>query len=45
MWLEGVAVASDQVGAITQNGFDGTGINTLGGLFYHGATASVDVSW
>ena len=45
MWLEGVAVASDQVGAITQNGFEGTGINTLGGLFYHGATASIDVSW
>ena len=45
MWLEGVAVASDQVSAVTQNGFDGSGIDTRGGLFYHGATATIEVSW
>src|SRR4029077_12176624 len=45
MWLEGVAVTSDQIAVTNRNGLDGNGIDTVGGLFYHGALAGVSVAW
>lgn len=43
LWVEGVAVAADQVAAtnlITENGID-----TRGGVFYQGALVGIDFSW
>lgn len=43
LWLEGIAVASDQL-AVTDV-LTESGIDTRGGVFYHGALMSVDVTW
>jgi hypothetical protein len=43
MWVEGAATASDQIGAVDLN--TGTGINTVGGVFYQGAMISLDFCW
>lgn len=43
LWVEGIAVASDQLSSIDV--LAGNGINSLGGIFYHGALASVDFTW
>jgi hypothetical protein len=43
LWLEGVAIASDQAAAtnvIAQNGIDPTG-----GVFFHGALLGAEYSW
>lgn len=43
LWVEGIAVASDQLTAVDV--LAGTGIDTTGGIFYHGALASIDFTW
>jgi hypothetical protein len=43
LWVEGIAVASDQVAAIDV--LTASGIDTTGGIFYHGAMASIDFTW
>jgi hypothetical protein len=43
LWIEGVALAGDQVNAT--NFTTGQGINTKGGVFYHGALVSFDLVW
>jgi hypothetical protein len=46
MWIDGVALAPD-VAATTHQGAGGTAspINTACGLWYNGATASLDITW
>ena len=43
LWVEGIAVASDQLTAVDV--LSASGINTDGGIFYHGALASIDFTW
>ncbi|MCC7083780.1 MAG: BBP7 family outer membrane beta-barrel protein [Pirellulales bacterium] len=43
LWVEGIAVASDQLTAIDV--LAASGIDSTGGAFYHGALASVDFTW
>jgi hypothetical protein len=43
LWVEGIAVASDQLTAIDV--LAANGIDTTGGIFYHGALASIDFTW
>lgn len=43
MWLQGVAVASDQVAVA--NIATGDGLETSGNVFYHGALMSLDFTW
>ncbi len=43
LWVEGIAVASDQLTAVDV--LNASGINTTGGIFYHGALASIDFTW
>lgn len=43
LWLQGIAVASQQLSAIDV--LSANGISTGGGIFYHGAIASIDFTW
>jgi hypothetical protein len=43
LWIEGVAVASDQISSI--DALTGNAINTGGGEFFHGALCSLDFTW
>jgi hypothetical protein len=43
LWVEGIAVASDQLQAVDV--LNASGIDTTGGIFYHGALASIDFTW
>jgi hypothetical protein len=43
LWFDGVALASEQIFAT--NILSGTGIDTDGFVFYHGALISMDVIW
>jgi hypothetical protein len=43
LWVDGVALASEQVAAT--NFTTNTGINTNGDAFYHGALVSLEASW
>jgi hypothetical protein len=43
LWIQGVAVAGDQ--AAVADPATHVGIQSAGGVFYHGATASVNFSW
>jgi hypothetical protein len=50
MWIDGAALASDQVGATNVNIAVGpppvgNGINTKGEVFYQGALVSLDITW
>lgn len=42
LWIDGVALASDQFNVQPVDGF---GVGTTGGAFYHGALAGLEVSW
>jgi hypothetical protein len=44
MWIEGLALAPRQIAA-TDFGMGEAGVNTTGGLFYHGATAGLEAIW
>ncbi|MEX2113091.1 MAG: hypothetical protein WD845_07885 [Pirellulales bacterium] len=44
LWIEGVAVAGDQF-AVMQESTTQDGINSAGGAFFQGATASINVRW
>jgi hypothetical protein len=43
LWVEGVALASDQLSAVDV--LAANGIDTTGGTLYHGALASIDFTW
>jgi hypothetical protein len=43
LWIDGVALGSDQFKVQPVNG--GFGIGTTGGTFYHGALAGLEVNW
>jgi hypothetical protein len=43
LWIQGVAVASDQIPVVDV--FAQTGLNTNGNVFYHGALMSLDLTW
>ena len=43
LWIQGVAVAGDQPVAIDFT--DHSGMASNGGVFYHGAMASINVTW
>jgi hypothetical protein len=44
LWLESVATATDQAAIATNSTWDRQ-IDLDGGVFYHGATVGIDVSW
>jgi hypothetical protein len=44
MWIEGVALAPRQI-SVTNLGAGTAGVDTSTGLFYHGATAGLEVMW
>jgi hypothetical protein len=43
LWFDGVALASEQIFAT--NAVTGSGIDTDGFVFYHGALISMDIIW
>jgi hypothetical protein len=43
LWIQGAAIAGDQAQAINYTAHDGIASN--GGVFYHGAMASVNITW
>ena len=44
LWIDGIALATDQAVNATATG-SGTGIDTNGSLFYHGATMALVFTW
>lgn len=43
LWIQGAAIAGDQAAVANSNTHDGIASN--GGVFYHGATANVTLTW